>query len=234
MTGMSNALPSRVIADVRFIGRAEGAVRALAGFKKGRHTLPDAVNATTNAFLGRLCAGELGTEAEALFQQVRTTLGYKRKDLALTLNGPLAVLSARDFSFEILYALEEDDPTRYAVTQTLLDLKDGDLALAEAFNAIFTGMFTELSFALRQRVRVEAVIDAVENLEDERGMTVDYPSDCRDCIIRVPEVSAQVRCTGSSIDLVFAQAGAPRELLAEFAAVRAAFQLSKVLAGLVA
>lgn len=233
MSGMPHVLPNRVIADVRFVGRSGGAVKALGGFKKGRHTLPDATNATTNAFLGRLCAGELEADAETLFQAVRTGLGYKRKDLSLAVNGPLAVLSARDFSFEILYALEETDPTRYAVTRALLDLKDGDLAQAEAFNAIFAGMFTELSFTLRQRVRVEAVIDAVEDLDDERGMTVDYPSDCSDCVIRVPDVSAQVRCTGASIDLVFAQAGAPRELLAEFAAVRSAFQLSKVLAGLI-
>ena len=42
-------------------------VKTLGGFKKGHHTVPDAVNATTNAFLGKLCAGELAADGETLF-----------------------------------------------------------------------------------------------------------------------------------------------------------------------
>lgn len=229
---MPSELPNRVIADVRFIGRGGGAVKAFGGFKKGHHTLPDAANATTNAFLGRLCGAEIEATAEALFQEVRTGLGYKRKDLSLTVTSPLAVLSAKDFTLEILYELDEAAPANYAITQTLLDLRDGDLARTEAFNTIFARSFSELSFTLRKGVRVEAVIDAIEAME-EGDLSVDYPSDCSECTVRVPEVAAQVRCTGGSIDLVFPGAGAPGELLAEFAAVRDAFQLSKMLSGLI-
>jgi hypothetical protein len=168
-----------------------------------------------------------------LFQQIRSGLGYKRNDLSLTVTSPLAMLAAKDFNLEILYALDEAAPAQYAVTQTLLDLRDGDLANTEEFNAIFARMFSELSFTLRKGVRVEAVIDAIEALEDESGMRVDYPSDCGECIVSVPDVAARVRCTGGSIDLVFPGAGAPQDLLAEFAAVRDAFRLSKMLAGLV-
>ncbi|MFI5357741.1 MAG: hypothetical protein ACHQ4G_10440, partial [Opitutales bacterium] len=158
---------------------------------------------------------------------------YRRQDLTLGCTSPLAVLTAKDFTFEIHYALDEADPARYAVTQTLLDVREGDLMQSEAFNAIFAGMFTELSFALRQGARVEAVVDAIEALDGDAPMRVDYPSDCRECIIGVTGVEAQVRCTGASLDMIFPRAGAPRELLAEFAAVRSAFQLSKALAGLI-
>jgi hypothetical protein len=44
---------------ILFTGRGGGAVKQLAGFKKSHHSVPDAANATTNAFLGKLCAGEL-------------------------------------------------------------------------------------------------------------------------------------------------------------------------------
>ncbi|MEY3773739.1 MAG: hypothetical protein RLZZ129_519 [Verrucomicrobiota bacterium] len=230
--GMTGALPSAIIAGISFIGRSSGGVKQLAGFRKGHHTLPDAANAVTNAFLGKICAGELGEQAEALFQKVRTGLGYKRKDVALALTPPLAVLNARDFTVEIAYALEAADPARYAVVQTLHSLRQGDLVQTEEFAAIFAAAFTEISFVLKQGVRVEAVIDAIEALE-ESELAVDYPADCRECQIRVPGVDAQVRCTEASMDILFPRADSPRELLAEFAAVRSAFAVSPALAGVI-
>jgi hypothetical protein len=81
---------------------------------------------------------------------------------------------------------------------------------------------------------VESVIDAVEGLDDERGLAVNYPSDCTRCILSVPGVSAEVRFETGELAMVFPRGGAPRELLEGFVAVRDAFALTKqpVLAGL--
>ena len=243
---MTGQLPSSIIAGISFIGHGGGVVKTLGGFRKGHHTVPDAVNATTNAFLGKLCAGELAEEGETLFQSVRTGLGYKRKDVSLAVTGQAAVLAAKDFSVEIFYALEESDPTRFTVTTTLRELKNADLARTSEFAAIFAGKFTELSFALKKGARVEAVIDAIEALEDSESggaearagagqgkLSVSYPSDCSECEIAVEGVDATVRCTGASLEIVFPQAGGPAELLDGFAAVRGAFAISKALGGLI-
>lgn len=230
---MTDELPSRVIASIAFIGRSGGAVKALAGFKKGHHTLPDAANAVTNGFLGKICAPELTDEAERLFQEVRAGLGYKRRDITLAVTSPLAVLTARDFALELAYALEEREPTQYTVTTTLRELRDADVARREAFARIFAGRFTEISFALKKGARVEAVIDAIEALDGEGGLTVRYPSDCRECTIGVEGVDAVVRCTGATLDVIFPRGAAPAELLDAFAAVRGAFQISKALSGLI-
>src|SRR5215216_4282003 len=130
---MSGGLPSNVIAEIAFIQRGSGTVKTLRGFKKAHHTLPDAANATTNAFLGKICADELATEAEALFQAVRTGLGYKRKDISLSVASPAAVLTAKDFVVEFQYALEETEPTRYSITTTLRALRSLDLARTTEF-----------------------------------------------------------------------------------------------------
>ncbi len=231
---MASVLPSEIIAGISFIGRTGGgAVKALGGFKKSHHTVPDAVNATTTAFLGKLCATELAEEAEALFQSARAGLAYKRKDIALTLTPPAAVLTARDFTVELSYALEAADPARYTVTQTLHSLRNGELAHTEEFSAIFAGRFGEISFGLKKGARVEAMIDLIEALDGEGGMTVTYPADCRECVITVEGVDAQVRCTGATLDIVFSRAGAPRELIEAFAAVRAAFGVNRALAGMI-
>jgi hypothetical protein len=230
---MPDELPSRVIASIAFVGRSSGQVKALAGFKKRHHTLPDAANATTNAFLGKICEGELAEEAERLFQDARTCLGYKRTEIALSVTSPLAVLTAKDFTVEIFYALEESDTTRYATTTTLRDLHDADIVRRDEFSRLFSARFSEISFALKKGARVEAVIDAIEMLDGESGLSVNYPSDYSDCLIRVDGVDAEVRCTGATLEVIFPRGGAPAELIDAFAAVREAFQISKALKALI-
>lgn len=207
-------------------------MKSLAGFKKGRHTLPDAANATTNAFLAKLCSSELADEAEQWFQNVRAALGYKRKDVSLGLASPTATLVARDFNLELCYALDAQEPARYVTTTTLRELSDVELARSDAFAGLFAGRFMEISFGLKKAARVEAIIDAIEDLEPERGMAVTYPSDYHECVIAVEGVDAQVRCTGSALDMVFSRSAGPAELIDAFAEVREAFRISKPLAGL--
>ncbi len=229
---MSGALPSSIVAGLGFLGRSSGAVKSLAGFQKGRHTLPTAANPTTTAFLAKLCATELEETAEAFFQSARAALGYKRLDLTLQVASPSAVLTAKDFTFELAYTLDESDPARYLITQTLRDLSHAELVRRPEFDSVFASRFSELTFALKKGVRVEAVIDLVEALDADSQLAVAYPSDCGECTLTVPGVDIAVRCTGATLDLVFPSSGSPAELLDGFAAVRAAFALSPELAAL--
>jgi hypothetical protein len=229
---MASALPSTIVAEINFIGRGGGAVKALGGFRKGHHNVPDVANAVTNGFLGKICAGELATDAEQLFQAIRAGFSYKRRELSLSLTSPVAALAARDFAVEITYALEEADPSRYTITTILRGMRDEAVARSEPCASIFAGRFSDISFALKKGVRVEAVIDTIEALDGEGGLAVDYPSDYRECHISVAEVDARVRCTGDALEMIFPRSGAPAELIDGFAAVRSAFAVAKPLAGL--
>lgn len=216
-----------LVSRVRLVGRTDGRVRQLPGFDKSRHTVPDAVNAATTAFLGRLCGGELAAGAEELFQRTRAALAYKRRDLTLDVTPPVAVLEARDFTFELSYALEERAPDQYVVTRTLHQVRDAEVVRRAEFGELFAGQFSEVDFVLKKAVRVEAIVDAVEALEGASGLRVEYPSDCRDCTLTVEGVEASVVCDGASLSICFIRAGSPRELLEAFAAVREAFALTK-------
>ncbi len=226
--------PRTFISQVSLVGRGSGAVKTLAGFKKAHHTVPDAVNAATSRFLAQLCAAELAAEAEALFQRARTEMGYKRTAISLDVTSPAAVLTAKDFTLEIVYALNEADAASYEVTRTLHSLRSGDVVRTAEFDALFAGQFLAIAFALKKAVRVEAVIDAVEGLDEDAALGVMYPSDYRYCVLSVAEVEAEVRCDGATLEMRFARSGSPRELVEAFAAVRSAFKLTKdrVLAGL--
>lgn len=225
------------ISQVRLGGGASGAVKSLRGFDKSRHNVPDAVNAATQAFLARLCAAELAEEAEAMFQNARAALGYKRAGISLDLGAGLATLTTKDFCWELAYALEPADPARYAATRTLHGLRSADLVRLPEFDGLFARQFDAVVFDLVRGVRVEAVIDAVEALdpEAEDALRVDYPSDCSRCVLGAPGVTARVECDGATLAMRFSRAGSPAECLAEFAALREAFRLSKdaTLAGLI-
>ncbi|HEY0945565.1 MAG TPA: hypothetical protein VGD81_09870 [Opitutaceae bacterium] len=238
--------PRTFISQVSLVGRGGGTVKSLRGFDKSRHSVPDAVNAATSSFLARLCAAELAEEGEQFFQRTRAALAYKRKDIALDVTSPAAVLTTKDFAFELAYALEERDPASYLVTRTLHSLRSGELLTVPEFDGLFAGLFSGIVFGLAKGVRVEAVIDAVEGLDedgaddqeggadDEPRLRVDYPSDCRQCTLTIAGVEAEVICDGATLEMRFARNGSPKELIAAFAEVRRAFALTKnkALAGL--
>jgi hypothetical protein len=230
----ATATPPSYIRRVRLLGQSEGEVRRLAGFRKGRHAVPDAITPTTQAFLARLCAEELAAEAEGTFQAARAALGYKRRELTLEVSSPHAVLAARDFTVEWEYAFAPTDPERWQMTRSLQEVRRDEVMRLPAFNELLSGWFSAIEFGLGRGVRVEAVIDAVEDGDGAGGLRVDYPSDCRHCLLRVDGVPATVRCDGMCLTLEFERPGAPAELIEAFGAVRAAFALTKhrVLAGL--
>lgn len=235
--------PFSKISQVRLTGGAGGAVKTLRGFDKSRHTVPDAVNAATTGFLHKLCAPELAEQAEALFQNARAALGYKRAGISLDLSPGIATLVTKDFQWELAYALDEAGPAGYTVTRTLQNLRSADLVRLPAFDELFAGGFDTVVFDLARGLRVEKLIDAVEALDPEAddpgsapALRVDYPSDCSRCTLTVPGVAARVACDGATLSLRLPRAGSPAACLDEFDAVRAAFRLSRdaTLSGLLA
>jgi hypothetical protein len=222
------------VSRISLAGRSTGLVKNLGGFRKQHHTVPDAVNPATTAFLGKLCAPDLAEEAERFFQRAKAGFGYKRAELSLDITSPAAVLTTRDFTLELAYALESANPASYEVTRTLHSLSSGGLAERPEFNELFAATFTGLVFGLAKGVKVEAVIDAVEAHDPAGALKVSYPSDCRHCVLTVEGVSAEVICDGATLEMRFPRPGSPAELIRSFAAVRSAFALSKskVLAGL--
>ncbi len=223
----ASAFSSRTLSAISLLGRSGGMVKRLRGFRKDRHTIPDGVNNATEAFFARLCADEVAEEGEEWFQRARDAFGYKRRDLSLATDGSCALLTAKDFAFEIIWTLDGGDPSSYTITRALRDFRDVDAILGPAGDRVFGGAFTHIVFTLARGVSVEAVIDAVEALPEPSTLSVNYPANCAECVIGVSTIDAVVRCTGATLELVFPRAGSPRELLEAFGAVRAAFRFTE-------
>ncbi len=226
---MATDFSAKTLSGISLVGRSEGLVKTLGGFRKDRHSVPDAVTATTQAFVARLGETELKEEAERMFQSARAAMGYKRTDISLGVSNGQAVLTTRDFVWELSLSQHEADPTRYVLMRTLHSLRKADVVQLPEFDGLWSGAFSTLIFALVKGVSVEAVIDAVEGLEpaDARYMQVNYPSDCHECTVTVAGVDAVVRCTGAALEVEFPRPGKPQELLERFAEIRDAFVLAR-------
>jgi hypothetical protein len=74
---MATEFTSKTLSGVSLVGRSGGLVKTLGGFRKDRHTVPDAVNAATQAFVARLAEAEIREESEGLFQAARAAHGVQ-------------------------------------------------------------------------------------------------------------------------------------------------------------
>ena len=231
--GMAGSKQGSVLRSLSLVGRVGGEVRHLAGFDRKRHTVPEQANGTTQAFLAKLCAGDLAGEAEGLFRQARERFGYKRREISLAVDGGVARLEAKDFVLELRCELEAAEPSRYFFETELTQVGSRDLLDTEAFGAAIGRRFDRLRCGFRLGASVEAVIDAVE--ADETGdLTVDYPSSCAECSVRIEGMDAEIVVTGAMLEVRFRRLATAGELLQAFESVGERFAASPGLADLVA
>ncbi len=217
-----------VLSSLSLVGRVWGEVRRLPAFDKKRHTVPDGVNAATLAFLGKLCSDEVSSDAEALFQSVRQFLGYKRKEISLITDLGMAQMRAKGFVLEIRCELDDEDSSRYFIETELKEVSSKDLLEDAAFTSAIGSRFDRLRLELRGQVSVEAVVDAVE--ADESGeLSVDYPSDCSSCDVRIEGVNADVFIDGAILEVRYGSMASAASLMVAFEGVGCRFRKSETL-----
>ena len=204
-----------------FEGVISGHVKQLSGFRKGIHRVPEISNDTTNRFLARICETDLAEVGESLYQRLRVGLNYKRRDLNLSVESPAALLSGKEFTFEIAYELDNDTPSTYQMITTLSGLNRVEILKSDVFNEICHGLFSQFSYGLTDAVQVEEVIDAVEACS-KPGITVEYPSDCRECSVFLEGFSGYIKCRQFSLDIMLLTKSSPKTFLGGFEALRGA------------
>ena len=224
---MAKAAEDSVVRRVCLRGYTEGKVMRFPAFNRKRHHVPSNLSSAAREFFARLCEPELAAETEAFFQRIRGAMGYKRKEISLTMEAAAAVLETRDFVLEWEYALDERDPTSYRLSRSLRFLRVlGDEEWG-VLDETLGDLFSDVSVELKARLSVEAVIDAVEALDPGLcRMEVNYPSDCHQCTLRVPGVDAEVVYNGASLEMHFPRKMESGVLWNAFDSVRKSFDLS--------
>ena len=201
-----------LIARVSFFGREEGQVKRFPDFDKGRHTAPKFASDRAQQFLARLAEPELCEWGEERFSAFRESMGYRRKEITLIVEGGTGRIESKDFTIEKRYSLIEDSPDRYLAETELLEASSSSLLEDPSFNGAVGPLFECMRCLFSKSVSVEGIVDGLEEASDDR-LSVDYPSTCDHCDVRIKSVNAIFRFEATSLEIRFSGFGTPKQLI---------------------
>lgn len=201
-----------LIARVSFFGREEGQVKRFPDFDKSRHTAPKFASDRAQQFLARLAEPELYEWGEDRFSAFRESMGYRRKEIALVVEGGACRIESKDFTIEKRYSLVEDSPDRYLAETELLEASSSSLLEDASFNGAVGPLFECMRCLFSKSVSVEGIVDGLEEASDD-SLSLDYPSTCDHCDVRIESVNAVFRFEAISLEIRFPGFGTPRQLI---------------------
>jgi len=224
---------SRLIRNLSFVGQFEGLVKRMDGFDKSRHTPPKFASDRAQQFLARLAEPELTEWGEELFTAFREGMGYRRKDISLSIENGSARIEAKDFTLERRYELFHDEPDSYWVETELREAVSSDFLEEGGFNESVGPQFERLRCVFQRETRVEDVIDGIEEAEGSM-VSVDYPSTCEHCEARIEGLDAIFRFDAATLEVRFPSFGMPRQLIGAYRAMSDALADVEVMRDLLA
>ena len=208
--------PTAEVRNVHLLGSKPGNVKNLPGFRKGFHKVPATLPDTMyERQFGAMAEPDLDRLARDLFERLRAGRGYKRKEINLNLGSPNATLTTTDFTLDLLYTLDADDPGDCLLTHDLHTIRDIGAFADGSLNEVFAGVFNRVSFSFAQSIDME---DLIDELEDAPGgaASLRYPPDCSECVIQLPGFMGTVRVTARELEVVSPAGASPAELVKAF------------------
>jgi hypothetical protein len=195
-------------------------ISSLSGFSKQRgHRVPDSVNSATERFVENISKREIEDEVNEVFERIRGSMKYKRRDLTAAAGRILTP----DFEFVVECRQDSDDPAMAVVTRQLINMSPA-IVPDDSFNDVFDDSFNELTFEFAKGVNVQDLIDQIEDLELDK-IDLDYPADCSHCDISIEGSPIQVRVRAGSLTVTTPNSASPKLLMESF------FDVQKQLVG---
>ena len=76
-----------------------------------------------------------------------------------------------------------------------------------------------MEFTTQQPVDLDAIIDSLEALEDER-IAIEYDHNATRCLLRIEGIAGEIQVTRNTLRIVHPMPEAPRNLLRSFLAIQ--------------
>lgn len=201
--------------NVTILTSEEGYVKGLPGFIKGKHKAPQEVSDSHGSWIKRIAHDLLKQEIDETAANIKKALGYKRKDiLSAGVDDGVGEIITKDFDYFVVIQQDSDDAAGYLLTRSIENFKNSDILLSEEFNGLFEDLFDELQLRTKQKIDVEALIDSIEDLEDDEIMSVTYDSsDTSECSVFIPTINMTIEVTANSITMKSDHKQSPLQLV---------------------
>jgi hypothetical protein len=172
------------------VGDRTGRIKDLSGYRK-----PASLGNFPRNPIAGLGTEEITRAGEELFSAIRPAFGYKRKDIAFSVEGPSGIIACRDFEVSIELLPNPDSEDAYLLRKTISSIRSEELFEKPEFNELFAATFQRIELRSATAVSVEEWIDRVEDRDLEEEWQLRYPPDYSHCSLRLPGSEFEIRIT---------------------------------------
>ena len=185
------------IKDSSLLGEKRGPVTALKGYTKPKFKLVKHTDWEQN-FIRQAGTEDVSLVATALFQKVRESFRYLRKDLNFADDGSRATIKSPDFDVNVTLEQDPDDAEQYLLTTQVTAFRNDDILEDERFLEVFTGCCDQVVIELASPMNLADKIDELEQVEGlAKGL--DYDPACSYFVLRMKGIDLEVRATSTQI-----------------------------------
>ena len=200
---------------VFFYGEELGNIKSLSGFKK-YHRLPDSINNATDSFVKNIGHEEITECSDDLFKSLKKAFGYKRRDIEVNDDYESISIITKDFSVNIGIEINPEDYSEYILNTEVTEIQNPVSINSSEFNEVFSDTFNSLTFQFDKSFDIEKLIDAIEEINDEDVISVDYPGDISSCTIAISGVDNDIYITSHHFTIKSDYCVEPKTLIKSF------------------
>ena len=203
------------VTNVALTSHQRRRVRDLRGFRKS-HSVPVANTHSTQAFVGRIAAEEIGEDLDLRFDEFRKTFRFKRSDLIVSEpeNGEGAIVTPW-FEYRIIVTHDTKVPSEVTWRQQVTQFRDPVPLLSPEFGAVFGTVFDTVEVEPAEPIHIEAFIDAIEE-RDDPSIQLDYDRQSTWCELTTKLIPGRLLVESDRVAFVTHEPRLPARLLAAF------------------
>ena len=160
--------------------------------------------------------GEITKYSGDLFKSLKKTFRYKRRDIEMNDDYESISIITKDFSVNIGIEINPDDYSEYILNTEVTEIQDPVSINSREFNEVFSDTFNSLTFQFDKSFDIEKLIDAIEDINDEDVISVDYPGDISSCTIAISGVDHDIYITSHHFTIKSDNCVEPKNLIGSF------------------
>ena len=204
----------------RLCGFETGRIRRLQGFLRGQHQEPERHTPAAEAFARRIGHPDVEERAEILYRQIRTGLGWKRRDLTFRCEDATAVIGTPAFTVTLWIEQDPEEAQSYRIGIEVGAISSAEIVHQEAFLEIFRPHCHLVLIDFPKTIDLEATIDRIEN-SDRLAPHLDYAADASWLTLRVEGAGVEMRLEAHQVCFSMGRGGDLRLLIDQTAALMA-------------
>ena len=178
-------------------GEVQGRVRELRGYSKPKSPLGNH-NDWERDFVEKAGSAEVTAQATEIFEQLRESFRYKRKDLSFTNIASTASIKCPDFDVNISLSQDPEEADKFLLSTEVRSFRNPAVIDDPNFLAIFTKYCKRVVFELDANLDLESKIDDIEEI-DSLAKHLDYDPECTEFTLRLPGSGIVIYASGNEM-----------------------------------